>query len=60
MKWSVRQSKNLDMILSCEFVVSADPVFDVSAEIIERLKEVSIEYGEMPGFTVNSNLAEDK
>lgn len=55
-----RQSKNLDMILSCEFVVSADPVFDVSAEIIERLKEVSVEYGEMPGFTVNSNLAEDK
>lgn len=55
-----RQSKSLDMILSCEFVVSADPVFDVSAEIIERLKEVSIEYGEMPGFTVNSNLAEDK
>lgn len=55
-----RKDKNLDMILNGEIVVSAESKFDVSEEIIERLKEVCIEYGEMPGFTVNQNLVEGK
>ena len=44
--------EGLDVILNSECVVSADKQYDVTDDIILNLKDVNVDYGDLPGFTV--------
>lgn len=57
---SYRISKELDMILNQDFVLSAESKYDVTSDFIEVLKDISIDYGNLPNFSVNVKSTEGK
>ncbi|MCG3099974.1 hypothetical protein MAQ58_10970 [Enterobacter sp. DRP3] len=54
-----RNSNELGMILNSEYVIAAEQQYDVTDDIILHVKDIAVEYGDLPSFTVtrkeNSN-----
>lgn len=47
-----RNSNELGMILNSEYVIAAEQQYDVTDDIILHVKDITIEYGDLPSFTV--------
>lgn len=55
-----RISKGLDMILNQDFALSAELEYDVTSDFIEVLKDINIDYGNLPNFSVKRKSTEGK
>lgn len=52
-----RKEKGLNIILNSEFIICADEEYDVTSDVILSLKEINVDYGVLPTFTMKNDGA---
>lgn len=56
-----RSDNELAMILNSEHVIASEQQYDVTDDIILNMKDIQVDYGDLPGFTVTkpNNICEE-
>ena len=52
-----RKAKNFNIVLNSEHVVAADEEYDITNDILESLKDINVDYGDLPTFTMKNGAA---
>lgn len=50
-----RKEKALNIILNSEYIVCADEEYDVTSDILLNLKDINVDYGDLPTFTMKND-----